>query len=391
MKILNETRPVALEINLDNLIYNIKSLRKALKKETLIMATVKADGYGHGAITVSKTFLENGADILGVSILPEAIELRKSGIDGPIIILNYTPPSQYKKILEYDLVQNIYSYEEAKILSKLAHEMNKTAIIHVKIDTGMGRIGFLPNKKSIEDIKKISDLENIKIEGIFTHFSSSDEKDKTYTREQFKKFKWLVDTLENDGVEIEIKHVSNSGGILEYPEYDLDMVRPGIILYGHYPSEDINKSRVDIKPAMTLKSSISNIKRVPKDTSISYSRIFTTEKESVIGTLPIGYGDGYSRMLSGKAEVAINGKRVPIVGMICMDQIMVDLSNLEGVDLKDEAILFGYEESIYPSVEEIAESLGTVNYEAICMMSRRVPRVYTKNDKLDHIVDYILD
>lgn len=391
MEILDETRPVALEINLDNLIYNIKSLRKSLKKGTLIMATVKADGYGHGAITASKTFMENGADRLGVSILPEAIELRKSGIGEPIIILNYTPPSQYEKVLEYDLIQNIYSYEEAEILSKIACQMNKLAIIHVKIDTGMGRIGFLPNEKSIEDIKKIYDLKNVKIEGIFTHFSSSDEKDKTYTKEQFRKFKWLVDTLEKDGVEIEIKHASNSAAILELPEYDLDMVRPGIILYGYYPSDEVDKSRIDIKPAMTLKSSISNIKKVPKDTSISYNRVFTTKKESIIGTLPIGYGDGYSRMLSEKAEVSINGKRVPIVGKICMDQMMVDLSDLKAVDMKDEVVLFGYENEVYPSVEEIAKYLGTVNYEVICMISRRVPRVYTKKDKLDHIVDYILD
>lgn len=391
MKILDETRPVALEINLDNLIYNIKSLRKTLKKETLIMAIVKADGYGHGAITVSKTFLNNGADRLGVSILPEAIELRKSGIDGPIIVLNYTPPSQYEKVLEYDLIQNIYSYDEAKIMSKVACAMDKLATIHVKIDTGMGRIGFLPNKKSIEDIKKIYALKNIKIEGIFTHFSSSDEKDKSYTREQYKKFKWIVDKLEEDGVKIEIKHVSNSAAILELPEYDLDMVRPGIILYGYYPSEEVDKSRLDIKPAMTLKSSISNIKKVPKDTSISYNRIFTTKKESIIGTLPMGYGDGYSRMLSEKAKVAINERRVPIVGRICMDQMMVDLSDLDSVNMKDEAILFGYEKDIYPSVEEIAEDLGTTNYEVICMISRRVPRVYTKSDKLDHIVDYILD
>lgn len=391
MEKLNDTRPVALEINLDNLIYNIKSLRNALEKETLIMAIVKADGYGHGAITASKTFLENGADKLGVSILPEAIELRKSGIKQPILILNYTPPSQYKKVLEYDLIQNIYSYKDAKELSKLAYEMDKVAIIHIKIDTGMGRIGFLANEKSIEDIKKINKLKNIKIQGIFTHFSSSDEKDKSYTREQFKKFKWVVDTLEKDGVYIEIKHASNSAAILDMPEYNLDMVRPGIILYGYYPSDEVSNKRVDIKPAMTLKSSISNIKEVPANTSISYNRIFTTKKRSIIGTLPIGYGDGYSRMLTEKTKVAINGKRVPIVGRICMDQFMVDLSDLEDVSMQDEAILFGYENDIYPSVEEIAANLGTSNYEVICMMSRRLPRVYIKNGKLFHIVDYILD
>lgn len=391
MQILNETRPVALEINLDNLIYNIKTLKDSLKKETLIMAIVKADGYGHGAITVSKTFLENGADRLGVSILPEAIELRRSGVHGPIIILNYTPPSQFEKILEYDLIQNIYSYEEAKILSDMAYKMNKTATVHIKIDTGMGRIGFLPNEKSIRDIKKINSLKNLKIEGIFTHFSSSDEKDKSYTRAQYKKFKWVIDELESEEVYIKIKHVSNSAAILDLPEYDLNMVRPGIILYGYYPSLEVDRSRIDIKPAMTLKSSISNIKTVPKDTSISYNRVFTTKRRSIIGTLPVGYGDGYSRMLTGKAKVAIKEKRIPIIGRICMDQMMVDLNALEDVDMKDEVVLFGYEKEVYPSVEEIAKSLGTTNYEIICMISRRVPRVYVRNGKLDHIVDYILD
>lgn len=391
MENLNDTRPVALEINLDNLIYNIKSLRNTLKKETLIMAIVKADGYGHGAITASKTFLENGADRLGVSILPEAVELRKSGIKEPIVVLNYTPPSQYEKVLEHNLIQNIYSYEDAKKLSETAYNMDKLAIIHIKIDTGMGRIGFLPDRESIEDIKRISNLKNIKIEGIFTHFSSSDEKDKDYTRKQFEKFKWLVGELEKDGVNIDIKHVSNSAAILDLPEYDLDMVRPGIILYGHYPSEEVSKKRLDIKPAMTLKSSISNIKIVPQNTSISYNRVFTTKRKSLIGTLPIGYGDGYSRMLTEKAEVAINGKRVPVIGKICMDQLMVDLSDLKKVNIKDEAILFGYENGVSPSVEEVAKWLGTANYEVICMMSRRLPRVYIKDGEVNHIVDYILD
>lgn len=387
----NNTEPVTLEINLDNLIYNMKSIKNAVKKDTLIMAVVKANAYGHGSIAASKVFLENGADILGVSKLSEAIELRKAGIKEPILILNYTPSSQFEKLLEYDLTQNIYSYEEAEKLSQIACKMGKIANIHIKIDTGLGRVGFLANDKSIGEIKKINNLKNIKIEGVFTHFASADEKDKSYTRNQYEKFKRTIDQLESQGVNIKIKHVANSAAIIDFPEYELNMVRPGIILYGYYPSSEVNKSRIPIKPAMTLKSSISNVKTVPEDTSISYNRTFTTKNKSKIGTIPVGYADGYSRALSGIGEVAINNKRLPIVGRICMDQMMVELNSLENVKIEDEVILFGHGKEVYPSAEELAKILGTNVHEIICMISRRVPRVYIKNGNIDHIADYILD
>lgn len=391
MKYLEETRPVGLEINMDNLSHNISEVRRYVKDDTIIMAVVKANAYGHGAVSVSKVFLENGADRLAVSILPEGIELRKAGIKAPILILNYTPPSQYDKILENNLTQNIYSYEDAILLSRKAVEQKKEGIIHIKIDTGMSRIGFLPNEESIKDIIKISQLPNIKIEGIFTHFARSDEKDKTYTKGQYDRFIWTLRQLEKNGLNIPIKHVSNSAAILDMPEYNLDMVRPGIILYGYYPSEYVNKNKITIKPAMKMKSSISNIKIVPKGTGISYNQDYTTKKESTIATLPVGYADGYSRMLTGKSQVSVMNKRVPVVGSICMDQLMIDITDIEDVKIGDEVVLFGYGNNTYPTVEEIARLLGTVSYEVICMASRRVPRVYTKNSKLSHIVDYVLD
>ena len=391
MKYLQETRPAILEINLDNLAYNIKNLRKYTDKSTLIMAIVKANGYGHGAISASKVFLENGADRLGVSIMPEGMELRKEGIKAPILILNYTPPSQYENLVQYDLIQNIYSYEDAKKLSDVAISLKKDATIHIKIDTGMGRIGFYPNNKSIEAIIKISKLPGIKIEGIFTHFAKSDERDKSFTDLQFKRFMDVVKRLEEKGLYIEIKHASNSAATLDIKKYNLNMIRPGLLLYGHYPSEEVNEENLHIIPAMTLKSNISHIKTISKGSGISYNHLYIAKDRTKIATLPIGYADGYSRMLTGKAEVYIKGQRTKVVGKICMDQLMIDITGIEDVKIGDEVILFGYEEENCPSVEEIASWLGTVNYEVVCMMSRRVPRIYIKDDKLSHIVDYILD
>ena len=391
MKSLQETRPATLEINLDNLAYNMKILRDHTDKKTLIMAIVKANGYGHGAITASKVFLENGADRLGVSLLPEGMELRKAGIEVPILILNYTPASQYKNIIEYDLIQNIYNYNDAKILSDTAVLLNKDVKIHIKIDTGMSRVGFFPTEESIEDIIKISKLPKINIEGIFTHFASSDEENKSFTELQFNRFMNVVDEIEKKGLYIPIKHVSNSAATLDIEEYNLDMIRPGLLLYGHYPSEEVHKNNLDIRPAMTLKSTISHIKTIQKGSGVSYNHLYIAKEERKIATLPIGYADGYSRMLTGKAQVYIKGKRVDVVGKICMDQMMIDITDIEDVKIGDDVILFGYEDEACPSIEDIAQWLGTSNYEVVCMMSRRVPRIYTKNNKLSHIVDYILD
>ncbi len=385
-----ETRAVRLEINLDNLKNNIKELKRYIGSDTLLMATVKANAYGHGAITVAKTFLDNGVDRLAVSILLEGMELRKSGIKAPIIILNYTPPAHFDKVIEYDLIQNIYSYHDAKILSEAAVKANRQVKIHIKIDTGMGRIGFLPNKDSIEDITKIAKLPNIIIEGIFTHFAKSEEEDKRFTELQYERFNWVLEELEKNEIEIAIKHVSNSGAIVSMPKYNLDMVRAGIILYGHYPSEEMDKTKLRIKPAMALKSSISNIKKVEKGCGISYNQIFTTEKESIIATLPIGYADGYTRMLTEKGQVYLEGKKAPIVGKICMDQMMIDVTGIDKVSMDSEVILFDYKEGSI-SMEDLADMLGTVNYEIMCMMGRRLPRVYIENGQPSHIVDYLLN
>ncbi|QQY80025.1 alanine racemase [Keratinibaculum paraultunense] len=390
MQKLNEIRPVWAEINLDNLIHNIKEVRRITKKDTLVTAVVKANAYGHGSVEVAKAFLENGADRLAVATLSEAIELRKADILAPILILGYTPIYQYRLVTKWGIEQTIYNYESAKALSDVGTKLGKNSKIHIKIDTGMGRIGFLPNKNSIEEIIKISKLPNLKIEGIYTHFAKADEKNKEYTTSQFKKFMYVVNELEKNGINIPTKHVSNSAAIIDLPQYNLDMVRAGIMLYGYYPSDEVDKDKVILKPAMTLKAKVSNVKMVPKGTHISYGGIYTTDKESQIATIPIGYADGFSRLLTSKAEAFIRGKRVPVVGKICMDQCMLDVSEVENINIEDEVVLFGYEKD-YPTVEEIANKLGTISYEIICMVGRRIPRVYIKNGEIVKIIDYLLD
>jgi len=390
MKTLDEIRPVWAEINLDNLAHNIREIKKIVKEGTLITAVVKANAYGHGSIEAAKTFLKNGADRLAVATLSEAIELRKANIDVPILILGYTPPNQYSLAVEYDITLAMYNYDNALELSNIAASLGKTGTIHIKIDSGMGRIGFLPKDESIDEIINISKLPNIYIEGIFTHFATADEKDKTYTKIQYDRFSTVVKKLEERGLSIPIKHVSNSAAIIDFPEYNLDMVRPGIILYGYYPSNDVNKDRIKLKPAMTLRARISHLKTVPKETGISYGQIFVTERESKIATIPIGYADGFTRMLTSKAEAFIKGKRVPVVGRICMDQCMLDVTEVEDVKVGDEVVLLGYEEG-YPDADEIGGKLNTISYEVLCMVGRRVPRVYVNDGNIVDIKDYLLD
>ncbi|KPU26691.1 alanine racemase [Caloranaerobacter sp. TR13] len=389
MSSLTNIRPVWAEINLDNLAHNIREVKRVVKEGTLITAVVKADAYGHGAIKVAETFLNNGADRLAVATLSEAMELRNSGFEVPILILGYTPEYQFEKVIDYDITQTIYTYEHAIAFSKAAEKLGKTGIIHIKIDTGMSRLGFQVKDNTIKQISEICKLPHIQVEGIFTHFAVADGKDKTFTREQFNKFQKLIEELEDIGIKIPIKHVSNSAAIIDLPEYNLDMVRAGIMLYGLYPSDDVNKSNVQLKPAMTLKAKISNLKTVPKGTGISYGLTYVTENESKIGTLPIGYADGFTRILTGKAEVVVKDKKVKVIGRICMDQCMIDLTEVDDVNIGDEVVLFGDGiNSLH--IDEVARKLGTINYEIICMVSRRVPRVYLKNGEIVEVIDYLL-
>lgn len=381
-------RPVWAEINLDNLKSNMKEIRKISKSKEII-AVVKADAYGHGALDVAPVLLENGATKLAVAVLSEAVELRNGGIHCPIMILGFTPPSLVDTLIRNDVEQTVYSYELAEEISKMAVKRNKVARIHIAVDTGMGRIGFLPDEESIEQVYKISKLPNIVIEGLFTHFATADEADKEYTFYQIKKYNWFYERLKESNININIRHIGNSAAIIDLAESHYDAVRPGIILYGCYPSDEVRKENINLKPVLSLKTNIVHVKNVPLDTSISYGREFRTKRESIIATLPVGYADGYSRSLFNKAKVIVNGQFAKVVGRICMDQCMIDVTDIPQVKVGDEVILIGEQNGLKFSVDDIAELMGTINYEVTCMISRRVPRVYIKNGKIAKVRNYV--
>ena len=387
---IEKVRPVWAEINLDYLRHNIREIRKKISKETLICAVVKADAYGHGARMVSKVLLENGADRLAVGTLSEAIELRRDGCTAPIMILGYTPIVQVKSILEHNIISAVYTYEQACEFSKIAVNEGKTMKLHIKIDTGMSRLGFQVEDKDIQDIKKIFNLPNLEIEGIFTHFAVADEGDKSFTIEQFNKFNKVIRELESSGYNIPIKHASNSAATMDLKEMNLDMIRPGIILYGLYPSQEVKKEVLNIKPVMQLKAKISHVKNLPKNRGVSYGLKYITDEEKKIATIPVGYADGFTRMLTDEIEVLIKGKKVPIVGRICMDQCMADVTGLD-VRMGDEVILISNIEDSGNTFDDIAMKLGTINYEVISTIGRRVPRAYVENNKIIHIHDNLLD
>ena len=381
-------RPVWAEIDLDNIAFNMKNIKKLVKDKEVI-AVIKADAYGHGAVEVAKVLSENGASRFAVAIITEAIELREHGIKLPIMILGYTPIEYAEDLIKYDIEQTVYNLEYAKQLSDIALKMGKNAKIHIALDTGMGRIGFMPYDNSLEEVLKISALDGIEIVGIFTHFSTADEEDKEYTKYQFDKIQNFIKKLSDKGVNIPLKHVSNSGAIIDLPETYLDAVRAGIILYGYYPSDEVKKKNLSIKPALTLKTKVAHIKKMEKDMYVSYGRTFKTERDSIIATLPIGYADGYSRLLSGKAKVIINGKFANVVGRICMDQCMIDVTDIGEVKVGDEVILLGEENELKFNADDMANLIGTINYDVLCMIKHRVPRVYKKNNEIIEIKNYL--
>ena len=390
LPMMRKTRPVWAEVDLDNLAHNIREVRRITNPKTIIMAVVKGDGYGHGATMAAKVFLENGAERLAVATLTEAMELRRASFEAPILVLGYTPAYQSGDVLEYDVNPAVYTSGHAEALSKAAIAMGRVAKIHIKLDTGLGRIGFLPTEKSINEIVEISQLPSLEIEGIFTHFAVADLREKKYTRGQFEKYMQIVEEIEERGVSIPIKHASNSAAVIDLPEYNLDMVRPGSILYGMYPSDEVDMDKVELRPALTLKAKMSNVKTVPKGTGISYGLTFTTDKPKRIGTLSIGYADGYSRAFSNRAEVGIKGRRAPVVGRVCMDQCMIDLTDIEEAKIGDEVVLFGDGSDHTPRAEELAGWMGSIFAEVLSSLSRRVPRVYIKNGEVVEIRDYLM-
>lgn len=381
-------RPVFAEVDLDNLSFNLMGIKKCAKDAEMI-GVVKADAYGHGAVDIVPTLLENGVTRLAVAVISEAVELRSAGISVPIMILGYTPMILTEDIFKYGIEPTVFSYEYVKELSKLAEKDHIDVKVHIAVDTGMGRIGFLPNEESVEDVYKISKLPNIVIEGLFSHFATSDERDKEYSNIQLEKYKWFLQRLEDKGISIRVKHIANSAAIMDLPNTNFEAVRPGIILYGYYPSEEVKKDNLKLKPVMTLKTNVIHVKNLKKGDYISYGRTFQCQRDSVIATIPVGYADGYSRLLNSKAKVIIKDKFAPVVGRICMDQCMIDITDIKDVQVGDEVILMGQSENCKFNADDMAEILGTINYEIICMISKRVPRVYIKNNKVIKIRNYI--
>lgn len=383
-------RPVWAEIDLDNLTSNMKEIRRVSQSKEII-AIIKADAYGHGAVDVAETLLHNGATSFAVAVAAEAIELRRNGIGCPIMLLGFTPPSLADDIIKYDIEQTVYSYELAEELSRAAVKRHKTVKVHIAVDTGMGRIGYLPSDENVEEVVRIAELPNLKIKGLFSHFSTSDEKDKSYSYNQLNKFNWFYNKLKERGVNISIRHIANSAAVIDLPETHFEAVRPGIILYGYYPSEEVIKNNIELKPVMSLKTNVVHIKTLPEGEYISYGRKFRTDRKTVIATLPVGYADGYTRLLFKKAKVIIKGNLAPVVGRICMDQCMVDITDIQGVSVGDDVILMGVSEdnSISMTADNIANMLETINYEVLCMIGKRIPRVYIKDGKVISIRNYV--
>jgi alanine racemase len=379
------------EIDLDAIAHNTREIKKLCGNRVEMMGVVKADAYGHGVLEVVRTLLDNGVTQLAVSMLDEAIQIRKMGISVPILVLSYTDPARSDEIILNEVTQTVFSMELARALSDASVRLGKNVKIHVKVDTGMTRVGFMPGYNAVKNIMEIGRMPGIIIEGLFTHFSSADEHDREYTMMQFDRFMSLCTELSRAGIHIPVKHACNSAGIIQYPQMHLDMVRPGIILYGLYPSSEVPKDSIDLKPAMTLKANVILVKDVDSDVCISYGRTFRTSRKSRIATIPIGYADGYTRLLSNKGKMLVNGEYAPVVGNICMDQCMIDVTDLKhDVHVGDEVVIFGSQNGASISVDEIADKVGTLNYELVCIIGKRIPRVYLKEGKICSVLNYLI-
>lgn len=383
------TRPVWADINLDYLAHNISEVKRITKAGTLISAVIKADAYGHGAVQVGKTLLENGADRFAVATLSEALQLKSAFPETEIMVLGYTPDTLVGGAIENRIIQTLYSYEQAFAFNEVALQMGKRLKIHIKLDTGMRRIGMEINTQTVEDIIKISKLSNIEIEGIFTHFAVADEVDKTFTHKQVELFLDIVGQVEANGVLIPIKHVCNSAGIIDLPEYHFDMVRAGIMLYGLYPSNEVKKERVELKQVMSLRANIAHVKMIQAGEGVSYGLKYVACDATQVATLPLGYADGFTRQLTGKAIGIVKGSVKPIIGRICMDQCMMEVNGLN-VKVGDTVTLFGESDGQQIHIDWYAEVLGTINYEIVCMIGKRVPRRYILGGEVLEVVDTIL-
>lgn len=378
------------EIQLDALEHNIREIRSVIGDTTKLMCVIKTNAYGHGAVVLARELAGMGADSFAVATVDEGIELRNHGITQPILVLGFVAKEQYPDMIRHHIMPAVFTYSMAKDIDAVAESMHAVADIHIKIDTGMSRIGFKAEPMTVQRIVMMNSLRrNLRIQGIFTHFACADCEDDEMTIEQMKKFREVVDQVEECGVHIPVKHCANSAAIMRYPGMSMNMVRAGIILYGLYPSEEIDRS-IDLWPVMKLKSHVVCVKTVEAGTAVSYGATFVCPRTTRIATVSIGYGDGYPRALSNKGRVLIGSQSYPIIGRICMDQLMVDITDADDeIKQGDEAVLIGCQGSECIPVEEVAAANDSFNYEVVCNINRRVPRVYTRGGEVVEIVNYL--
>ncbi len=379
--IINESyyRCVA-KINLSAIEHNLFEVKKCLNEGVKILAVIKADSYGHGSVPVSKT-IENHIDYFGVTSIDEAIEVRLEGINKPVLALSYIPPRRFYDVVNYDITATIYNYDDAVLLSEAAAEKGKTAKIHIAVDTGMGRIGLTPDTDGADTAEKISKLPNIFIEGVFSHYACADSADKSDCLLQTALFDKFIDLLSQRGIDPPIKHICNSAGTVALSK-QYDMCRVGVLLYGLYPSEEVYTEKMNLIPAMEIISHVVHVKTVPKGYKIGYGHIYEAPQERVIATVSIGYADGYNRSNTGKGYVLIKGKKAPVIGRVCMDQIMVDVTDIDGVSVGERAVIMGVSGRSEITAEELGEMSYSFNYEVICNFTKRVARLYYKDGKL---------
>ncbi len=383
-----DTSLLRAEIDLKAIAHNVEELRRITHPDALMMAVVKANAYGHGAVEVARCALQNGAQRLGVARIDEAIQLREAGIKAPILIFGYTLPEMAPELLEYNLTQTVYTPAFARALSRTAVSLGGKIKIHLKVDTGMGRLGLLSqnfkphhsgeiiNTKAVDASVAIAGLKGLELEGIFTHFATADSADKRYAKKQLDLFLNFLSRMRECGLNPAVRHAANSAALIDMPQSHLDMVRPGIAIYGLYPSPEVNKKRVSLKPAMALRARVIHIKKVPAGFNISYGITYKTKQATTIATVPVGYADGLNRLLSSRGQMLIHGKRAPIVGRVCMDFTMLDVGGIDNVRVGDEAVIFGPQGNDSITVDEMASALNTINYEIVSTITARVPRVY---------------
>ena len=387
---MTEYNRVAAVVDLDAIYENLKELKSHIRPGTRVCAVIKTDAYGHGAVPVAK-WIRKLADFFAVATVEEGMELRKNGIWEPILILGHTPASLYREAIELGLRMNVYELSQAEAISNIAVSLGKTAYLHMKLETGMNRLGFSPDEGSLQAAETMSRLPGVCLEGLFSHLARADEADKTDAYRQLNIFQKFDAALRARGVKIPIRHIGNSAAMIDLPEFSYDMMRAGIALYGMYPSEEVSMDQVLLKPALRLVSRVIFVKNIEVGESVGYGGTFTAKRKTTIATIGIGYGDGYPRKLSGKADVLLHGKRAPICGRVCMDQLMVDVTDIPDVKEEDEAVLIGRDGNEVITVEELSALADTFNYEFVCDLGKRIPRIYISGGNVVEKKDYFED